>query len=383
MSTIATFSGKELRAIKRTFYTRKATPDEVCLVVRPRKRSWHMIVMPFLPGAVLPWLVWYPLGKHVLSPWSDRAIGAALLTEFWAASGFVALLTLLLFVLLPCAYLPLFEVTIRPADSVVRMRGFGFEQNRPVAFCSIANHHLWCTLSVDRVGYRVTRRWWQTPLLIRAGSAAIARALTPGRASRTALTTSGQGLNETMESDRRFAWVRCFGEAFVTENEAVLILPPPNWHIFPIVFAVPFLAVAAAIWHGFHGPTHTYYTADDKVVWSLCSIPMWLPSAIIMLYTGLLAIWADPWFRRAVAIIPKGLGRIRIQVGGRVLGETYFFDDSICVSDNRGSEYPDYLFVSTRYWRGSKSAWRVDECLKAERALKEWAGFGLKDESGG
>ena len=385
MEAAGIFSDADLRAIRRTFLTRKATPEEVCLVVRPRRLSAHGVVLllPFVGVLAMTFAI--AIGPHIfrIAPVSDLYdLRDLLLDRFWAACTIVILLIVTTFILVPLACLPRFEVSVRPGDQIVVMRGLGFEQERLASCCLVFNRYLWCTFSVDRIGYSLLRRWWQFPWPILKGAAALDRAFAPARAALKALLEGGKGQAEMMDSVRRFVWARSFGEAFLTGNDVVVVLPPAGWFVWPgAVVGCVGLGMGTFFWHEFVGPVWGYNAADGSLVWKLSRIPMWLPSAIAIVYTAFVSLWADPWFRRAVAVVPRGLKRIRIQVGKRVRGESWFYDWSICVSDNRGSESMlDYLHVDTRFWSGTKWARRPEEFSVAEQQLKEWAGLSAPAE---
>ncbi len=384
MSEAATFSDAELRAIRRTFYTRKATPEEVCLVVRPTRRSWHMARYPIALVVVLGLNVVLGLREKVFSS-GQPEFQDILVSEFWGTCCAITLLVLLVFYLLPGAYPPRFELVLRPGGGDVTMRGFGFAQTRPASCCSIANRHLWCSFYVDTIRYAMLRRWWQLLLPPGQGAAAVAAVLAPARAALRALLASGGGQSEMSLSASRTLWANAFGEALVTDNEVVLMLPPAGWSVWiGAVIGCVLGGTGVLLWQGWHSLVWGYYTPDMQVVKGLSSIPMWLPSAIVILYTGLVCMWADPWFRRAVAVVPKGQARIRIQIGKRAVGEFPFWIDSIFVGDGRGHEtVSSYLWVRTPAWTGTKGAEpRFEEHVTAVWRLKSWAGVSTEEEDG-
>jgi hypothetical protein len=379
MTAPATFSDSDLRAIKRTFYTRKATPEEVCLLLRPRKRSWHTVLTGLPFTAFLAISIGIGIGMKAFEP--DEQFGEILRAEFWGVCLFAFFSVLLIFVLLPDAYLPRFGLVLRPGDKEILMRGFGFEQRRPGGCCSVANRHLWCNFYVDSVRYALVRRWWQFPLPIGRGAAAINRVLEPARNALRDLVASGDGHAEMLRSTDRTLWAMAFGEAFVTENEVVLMLLPPKWYIWLGTLPAALGAGMLTFWYGFNWPISGYYNAAKEVVRTISWVPMWLPSAILILYVGLVSVWSDPWFRRALAILPKGKEVIQIRVGKRTLGEFPFGEYTIYVSDGRGLEYvSSYLWVDTLAWTGTKGAeGRMTEFQTAVMRLRVWTGL-ISDE---
>jgi hypothetical protein len=386
MEAAGIFSDADLRAIKRTFLTRKATPEEVCLVVQPRRLSAHMLTLLFPFVGILAIGFWLSIAPRIfeitVESGSLYELRDVLVDRFWAASAIVLLLLVVSFVLVPLAFLPRFEITVRPGSHVVTMRGLGVEQERLASCCLVINHYLWCTFSVDRIGYSLLRRWWQLPWPILKGATALERTFAPARAALSALVACGKGQEEMMDSARRFLWARSFGEAFLTGSEVVVVLPPAGWFVWPgALVGAGGLGSGILFWHAFHSLVWGHDGADGSLVWELSRVPIWAPSAIAILYTACVSLWADPWFRRAVAVIPRGLQRIRIQVGKRVRGEVWFHDWTIYVSDNRGSESMlDYLHVDTRFWSGTKWARRLEEFSLAEQELKKWAGLSAPAE---
>jgi hypothetical protein len=374
MTATATFSEADLRAIRRTFYARRATPEEVCLVLRPRKRSWHTVLTGLPFTAMLAISIGIGIGMKAFQ--HDEQFGEILRAEFWGVCLFAFFGVLLVLVLLPDAYLPRFELVLRPGDKDIRMRGFGFEQRRPGGCCSVANRHLWCNFYADSVRYALVRRWWQFLLPIGWGAAALNRVLQPAKEALRDLVASGGGQAEMLRSTDRTLWAMAFGEAFVTENEVVLMLPPPNWYIWVAGVPASLAAGMLMFWHGFKGPISCHRNAADEVICTISQVPMWVPSAILILYIGFWAAWADPWFRRALAILPKGKELIQIRVGKRTLGEYPFHEYSIYISDGRGLEYvSSYLWVDTPAWRGTKGAEsRFTEFQTAVMRLQVWTG---------
>jgi hypothetical protein len=160
----------------------------------------------------------------------------------------------------------------------------------------------------------------------------------------------------------------------VTENEIVLPLPPHAYLMFSWMWVLAG-GCGLWLWHAYHDPFHALpATNGGGVDYVSCAVPLWLPSVVLILFVGLHGMWADPWFRRALAIIPKGLRQIRVQVGNRVIGESHFERTSIFVTEEDDDD-TGYLCVRTPFWNGTRWAWHWIECYEAEGELKKWAGW--------
>jgi hypothetical protein len=385
MDAATTFSDSELRTLRRAFCVRKATPEEVCLVVRPRRRSAHLVGMgiftTFMCGMAMAFT-----GRQAYQ--HDRVVGGLLVPDFWAACLLVACLDILVFFLLPGAYNPRFELVLRPGGRDITMRGLGSEQQRLSSCCSIANRYLWCNFYADTIRYTLVRRWWQTLIPITCAAHVVAGALTPATTALRELLLRGGGHAEMLLSTERMLWAKAFGEAFVTDNEVVVMLLPQIWYGWAVAVIGPTLGMVATFCWDFYSPAVDCGWLTKKVlVCSSSSIPLWLPSALLILGMAAVCYWVDPWFRRAVAVIPKGQRRIRIQVGRRSLGEFPFLGDlTIWVSDGKGTEMLSCLWVRTAAWKGTTSAEsNFKEFVVAVAQLQRWAGvdFGPKGDSHG
>jgi hypothetical protein len=369
MNLSSSFAPGDLRAIKRTFYTRTATPNEVCLELRPRKRCWHLVMTGLFEAVMVTTAVGILMAPKMLG---RHELGDVLETEFWATCLFIGCGFLLVFVLLPDACLPRFELVLRSDSNHVLLRGFGVEQRAHGGCCSVGNRYLWCNFYVDGVRYALVRRWWQLPLPVLRGASALRGPLTRAKALLDSVRSSAEGRQELRRSADRRLYVKVFGEALFSDSEAVLVLPPAAWYIWIGMVGCALVGCMAIIFgHAFYSPIG-YYTVGDHFVPYVKWMPMWLPTAILLLCTAIAAYWADPWFRRAVLVLPKGEQSIRVQVGGRTVGEGSFGAYTICLDDDEGS----YFFMNTRYWSGSKStAFREGACSDAIERLHIWTGL--------
>jgi hypothetical protein len=368
MPTASTFDPSFLRAIKRTFYTRVATPEEVCLQLRPRKRSWHMVIGGLLEGLFLGLAV----GSMASKKLGRFEFTGLLEVDFWATFLFVVCGILLVFVLLPDAYLPRFELVLRANSNDVFVRGFAVEQRSHGGCCAVGNRFLWCNFYVDGVRYALVRRWWQFPFPISRGAGVLNDVVTRAKALLDNMKDTEEGRRELRRSADRHLWARVFGEALVTEREVVLVLNPPDWFFLAGFVGCVFVGgMIVTFWHAFYSPVGFLPVGGDFVAYPK-SFPMWLPTAIVLLCTAIVGFWADPWFRRAVMVLPKGERTTRIQVGGRTIGESGFNEYTVCLDGDEGN----YLYMSTRYWRGSKgTAFKGGSCHDAIERLRIWTGI--------
>jgi hypothetical protein len=368
MNLASTFDPASLRAIKRTFYARVATPDEVCLQLRPRKRSWHMVLtgLTEVVAAGTTCAMDFPrmLGR--------REFAGLLDVEIWAAFLFILCGFLMVFVLLPDAYLPRFELVLRANSKHLLVRGFGIEQRSHLGCCAVGNRFLWCNFYVDGVRYALVRRWWQFPIPIGHGGTILKEMVTRAKALLDAVKSTSEGREELQRSADRCLWARVFGEALVSEHEVALVLNPPDWFIPVGFFGCAVIGgLILLLGHTFYSPIG-YHTVAGTAVPYIKWMPLWLPTAIVLLCTAVAGCWADPWFRRAVMVLPKGEQTTRIQVGGRTVGEGGFDEYTICQDGDEGA----YLYMNSRYWTGSKgTAFKEEACRAAIERLQIWTGF--------
>jgi hypothetical protein len=134
--------------------------------------------------------------------------------------------------------------------------------------------------------------------------------------------------------------------------------------------------VAAALWEAYYGPwRYQIVPGLNETVWRVRAMPLWGPTLFAFLLAAIPCLLADPWVRRALAIVPRGRNLLRIQVGGRIRGEYRFSDEYITIPDWRGLEtLASQLYVTTPAWSGYKPAERYfDAFTMANYTLDAWA----------
>ena len=374
----AVFEWNDLEAVRNSFDTREATPTEICLRLRPRRRSRHFIVtgvMLLTPvGGVMRYLY------DQIAQLSDQA-QAVLSPEIDDAWVMILGASFLLFIVLPRVLLPSFELVIRPGESTVILRGMGFEQQRLAGFCSASGRFLWSTFRVDSVGYSVLRRWWQLPIPTTAGITALNKMLGPSQAALRDLLASGGGSDEVSVSVGRMLWVTVFGEAFLTERELAVLLPTPTWHMFLGWAGAPLLGLAVDYWHEGHPldilPSPALITAH------LSWMPPWFPAVLVIAYGSIVAMWADAWIRRAVMVVPKGQQVLELRAGKRVLDTIPINDRTFSLHCGDDIQEPgSYIGIKAGSFSGTYGFGVGLQDLKLALArLMEWAGLG--DHRGG
>jgi hypothetical protein len=374
MNTAASFSEAELRAIRRTFLTRKATPEEIRLVLRPKQRSWQMVRM----GFVVPLLMGFPVWMVAREVFKDvEQIKGLAVADFWAGLCLLALLHVLIFGLLPAVYVARFELILRPGKLYVEMSGLGFEQRRHAGCCAIVNRRLWCDFTVDSVPYELLRRWWQLPLPMGKGAAAIAQMLKTANLALHDSLEAGGSRSAILDTSRRKLLAQAFGEAITTDNEVVLLLPPAtSWLLVGGLLGGALGATVAGIWDAYHGLWVGQYVSGPQVVlWNLRAMPIWLPTLAAYFLTAVPCLLADPWVRRALAVVPRGQRLLQIWKGGRARGEYPWEENHIYIADWRNHEtLASQLYVKTRAWSGWKPAQHhFEEYTMAMYALDAWA----------
>jgi hypothetical protein len=235
---------------------------------------------------------------------------------------------------------------------------------------------------VDTIRYTLVRRWWQTLIPITRAAHVVAGALAPATTDLRELLLRGGGHAEMLLSTERMLWAKAFGEAFVTDNEVVVMLLPKMWYGWAVGLIVMVTSSLTILYWRFYPSTYCFYATKDVVVCNISAIPLWLPSVLFTLCMAAVCYWVDPWFRRAVAVIPKGQRRIRIRVGRRSLGEFPFLGDlTIWVSDGKGTEMLSCLWVRTPAWKGTTSAEsNFKEFVVAVAQLQRWAGLDFGSE---
>jgi hypothetical protein len=371
-SVPAVFEWRDVQAIADTFCAKKATPLEIVLRLGPKRRSKH-----FLVSAIL---LFTPVGFVIKSFYDqiDRAAEAAKpimqaeLGDLWTM---IIASAILLFVVLPKALLPSFELVLRPKSSTIVLRGMGFEQERLAGCCNATGRLLWSTFFVDSVGYSVLRRWWQTPLPTAPGVDALGRILAPAQQALADVLERGGGQGEVFDSVDRMLWATVFGEAFVSETELAVLLPTPVWHMV-FGWVLPFLLLSGASWL-----IGQYQAYPDYDLWllgqRLSGFPPWLPPVAAMLYAVLAAVLADSLIRRAMMVIPKGRKQIELRVGKRVRKAIPIDYDNFAL--HRGDDIADvggYIAIKTRGWSGTfgPNGLRVQQMELALLRLLQWAG---------
>lgn len=378
----AVFDWSDLEAVRNAFDTRAATPTEICLRLRPRRKSRHFVVTAVLLLTPIGGVIRYLYNQ--IAQLSDQA-QAILLPEINDAWIMILGSALLLFVVLPRVLLPTFDLVLRPGESTVVLRGMGFEQQRLAGFCSASGHFLWSTFRVDSVGYSILRRGWQLPIPTTAGIAALNRILTPSQAALRDLLARGAGGSEVSDSVGRMLWVTVFGEAFLSERELALLLPTPTWHIFLGWAGAPLLGLAVD--YGHEGHPLGILPDPGLVAVHLSWMPPWFPALLVIVYGSILAMWADAWIRRAVMVVPKGQQVLKLRVGKRVL-KTHAIDDRT-FSLHYGEDIQEpgsYIGIKAGSFSGTYGFGSSLQDLKlALIRLMEWAGVGStsKEESHG
>jgi hypothetical protein len=378
----AVFEWNDLEAVRNTFDTHDATPTEICLRLRPRRRSRHIVISAI--GAILAvgFTMRFQYDQIAQAPDVAQLILGPAMEDVWPMLiGF----SVLLFVVLPRALLPSFELVLRPGESTVILRGMGFEQQRLAGFCSASGRLLWSTFRVDSVGYSILRRWWQLPIPTTAGVAALNRMLAPSQTALKDLLASGGGGAEVSDSVGRMLWVTVFGEAFLTENELAVLLPTPNWHMF-FGWLVPWgLTTAVDYWYQAHPPYD--YPTPAAIGEQLAVIPLWFLPALVILYTALVGMRADAWIRRAVMVVPKGQQLLELRAGKRVLDTIPIDERTFSLHYGNDIQEPgSYLGVKTSSWSGMLGLRSSHQELElALLSLLRWSGLGstAKEESHG
>jgi hypothetical protein len=391
--TTTEFAKDDLTAIKRAFRTSKATPEEVRLLVRPWRgsghRLWTKIVFATSFGSVWEY-------HHAISM-AEPPAQAILFPAWWTAFLLVLGTYLTIFFILPRIGLPSFHVVVRPGAKTVVLRGFGFERELPACLCSFEPGKLGCTFKVDlalsicrthrkwwrRVSslgvlssYSVRRKWWRPLSSAAVPCDALNEAFTQARLDMVEVVTSGSDPDKLVPPLQRTNWRAFLNEAFVSENEIAFLLPPPNWHYYFGWIISWGAAVVADIWDWTHLPD---VEKDVEVIAShLHSFPLWLPTTLALLYAGTVDYLADPWMRRAVAIIRKGRGSIMIRVGKRIRGE-FPIDASTfkTFSEQYDIHEPTvFLGINTCAWSGHQGTGfsTEDELAAALDDLRAFAG---------
>ena len=110
------------------------------------------------------------------------------------------------------------------------------------------------------------RRWWQTLIPITRAAHVVAGALAPATTALRELVLAGGGHAEMLLSTERMLWARTFGEAFVTEDEVVVMLVPQGWWAWFASLILIFGGSAAIFWPmAICPPAYCYYATRDAV----------------------------------------------------------------------------------------------------------------------
>jgi len=371
----AVFDWNDLETVRNTFHTRDATPTEICLRLRPQRRSWHIVVGAIQTVLAVGLLMRFQYDQIAQAPDVAQLILGPAMADVWPMLiGF----GILLFVVLPRALLPTFEVVLRPGDIAVTLRGMGFEQQRLAGFCSASGKLLGAAFRVDSIGYSILKRWWQLPSPTATGVAALNRILAPSQAKLRELLGSGGGGEEVSESVGRMLWVTVFGEAFLTEKELAILRPTPIWHMFLGWIAPWGLPVAVGAWYEAY-PVYAY-PSPAAIGEHLALIPLWLPSVLIYLYTAVVGMWADAWIRRAIVVVPKGKQVLELRAGKRVLKRIPIGDRTFSIHYGEDIQEPgSYIGIKAGLFSGTYGFGSSLQDLKlALIRLTEWAGVGSK-----
>jgi len=373
--TTTEFAKDDLTAITRAFRTSKATPEEVRLLVRPLRGSGHRLVTKIVFATALFGSVW---GYHHTIATADPPAQAVLFPAWWTAFLLVLGTYLMIFFILPRIGLPSFEVVVRPGAKTVIVRGFGFERELPACLCSFELGKLGCTFKIEwsRSSYRVRRKWWQPWFPAAVPCDALNEAFTQARIDMVEVVATDSDPSKMVPPVRQNNWRAFLKEAFVTENEIAFLLPPPNWHYYFGTIISWGAAVVADIWDWTHLPD---VEKDVEVIAShLHAFPLWLPTMLALLYAGTVDYLADPWMRRAMAIVPKGQGCIVIRVGKRILGKFPIDASTFKTFSEQYDIYQPTVFlqVNTPAWSGHQGTGlsTEDELAASLDDLRAFAG---------
>jgi hypothetical protein len=383
METATTFTPAELKALRRAFQVKTATPDEVCLTIRPLRRSVFVWACGLGWVLILGFGFGLGVGDSACTRFTQE-VRRVLAPRFWNVCLPLGALIVLFFGVLPHLYRPVFRLFIRPAGGPVRMRGFGYEQERESGFCRVRKRLLGCGVRIDDVPYSIARRWWQIGPTGKA-VAALQNALDPGQGTLRATVSAGQ-MSEMLRSGDRTLWASCFGEALITSNEAVLLLPPPMWHMW-WTGAFGFFASMSLVFGNTLVPEVFELTPGFGIGYPFWVNPvlMFLPSGVMVTIAGLVAICADPWFRRAVAVVPRGQQRIQIRIGGRQITDSPLLPEMIWAEDANQREHDtgiDRVGLCVPGWHGQRSCrLKVGLIQAAVDRLYIWASTPASSES--
>lgn len=386
--TATAFTPAELKALRRAFHVKSATADEVCLAIRPLRRS------AFVWACGLGWIVAAGLGLILSGGSSDHESNRVLIEAAWRTAFVAVTLAILLFVVLPHIYRPVFDLVVRPGGQPITMRGFGYEQRRGAAFCQPIDRLFWCGVRVDNVSYAILRRWWQIGH-VHAAAATLETAWACARSTLASVLRDGAPPREMLDSADRTLWAACFGEAFLTDYQVVFLLPPPMWHMWwnglALFLSSVILCFGYLFWRHAGIPPEigalpsaeiTAYF-ENRDCW-FATWPTLIPPIVPIVLAGLVAIYADPWFRRAVAVIPRGQQRIQIRIGGRQITDSPLLPEMIWAEDANEREHDtgiDRVGLRVPGWKGQRSCrLKVGLIQAAIDRLEKWASTPVSTE---
>lgn len=376
MTTATTFSEAELRAIRRAFRTRKAMPEEVCLLIRP---TWEMGHRTFQNVWIAVLLLGPTCRNYSTITAAEPPAQAVLYPAWWTAFLLFVAAYLFVFWVLPRWGLPSFEVVIRPGAKSIVMRALGFERVLPASFCWFEAGRLFPLVKIGTEPYPICRRWWQPPLTTGAVACrALEKAVALAHSGAVGEVYPGGRQDDTFEALQRQHWGAIVSEPIFTEKEMAFLLPTPNWHSFFGQILSCLAALSASIWSFYQFPD---VEKDAEVIAGhLQSSPLWLASMLVLLYAGIVDALADPWIRRAVAIIPRGKGLIVIRLGKRIAGEFPILDSTFRTGRSGGYDIHEPnadLRIDTPAWSGVAGTGLREEgdVLEAICALRAYAGI--------
>jgi hypothetical protein len=375
----AVFDWNDLEAVRNTFATRIATPTEICLRLRPRRRSWHIVIGAIQAILAVGFTMRFQYDQIAQAPDVAQLILGPAMEDVWPMLiGF----GILFFVVLPRVLLPTFELVLRPGESTLALRGMGFEQQRLAGFCSASGRLLGATFWVDSVGYSILRRWWQLPSSTTTAVDALNRILAPSQATLKELLASGAGESQASESIGRMLWGKVFGQAFLTEDALAVLLPTPIWNIFLGWIAPWVLTTGIDYWYQAHPPYG--YPTPTAIGEHLALVPLWLPSMLVYLYTAAVIMWADAWIRRAVMVIPKGQQFLELRAGRRLLKTIPIDVGTFSLHHGQDIQEPgSYIGIKAGTFSGTYGfGSSYQELELALLSLLQWAGFGSKANGG-
>ena len=230
--TTTEFAKEDLAAIKRAFRTSKATPEEVCLLVRvPWRGSGHRLWTRIVFTTPLFASLWE---YHHTIATADSPAQAVLFPAWWTAFLLMLGTYVTIFFVLPHIGLPIFEVVVRPGARTVALRGFGFQRKMPACLCSFKPGKLGCTFQIEwsQFAYPICRKWWHPLFSTAVPCDALNEAFAQARIDMVEVVTNDSDPDKVAPPVQRTNWQAFLKEAFVMEDQIAFVLPPPNWHYY-------------------------------------------------------------------------------------------------------------------------------------------------------